>query len=258
MMQPTWQTSDGAIRLYHADCLSVLPTLKSGSVDAVITDPPYSSGGAFRGDRTQSTVTKYVQSGVDVQRFEFGGDTRDQRSFFAWCTLWLNAARHASRPGASLCSFIDWRQLPVMTDSIQAGGWVWRNIATWWKPGCRMQRGRFSSSAEYVIYGSNGPHSSDGEDSPQNVLSCSTLSGEEKEHIAEKPLEVAKWLRGVKCVMRDASGIWYAAKKVQNQGQGGWFGSSWLSLDFFPAFVPPHPDSTPWEQTLTINPEESP
>jgi len=28
-------------RVIHGDCLEVLPTLKVGSVDAVITDPPY-------------------------------------------------------------------------------------------------------------------------------------------------------------------------------------------------------------------------
>lgn len=29
------------VTLYHGDCLNVLPTLEPGSVDAVITDPPY-------------------------------------------------------------------------------------------------------------------------------------------------------------------------------------------------------------------------
>jgi site-specific DNA-methyltransferase (adenine-specific) len=109
----------------------------------------------------------------------------------------LCAARYASGDGAVLCSFIDWRQLPVLTDAVQAGGWVWRNLATWWKPGCRMQRGRFSGSAEYVIYATNGAHDSDGERSPQNVISCAPLSGDDKEHIAEKPREVADWLVGV-------------------------------------------------------------
>ena len=28
-------------QLYHGDCLEILPTLEAGSVDAVITDPPY-------------------------------------------------------------------------------------------------------------------------------------------------------------------------------------------------------------------------
>jgi site-specific DNA-methyltransferase (adenine-specific) len=29
------------VRLMHGDCLDVLPTLEAGSVDAVVTDPPY-------------------------------------------------------------------------------------------------------------------------------------------------------------------------------------------------------------------------
>jgi DNA modification methylase len=35
----------------HGDCLSVLPTIPSGTVDAVIADPPYSSGGMTAGTR---------------------------------------------------------------------------------------------------------------------------------------------------------------------------------------------------------------
>lgn len=184
----------GPCTLYRGDCLDILPTLEPGIVDAVVTDPPYSSGGAFRGDRTQRTITKYVQTGVQCERQEFSGDSRDQRSFLAWCSLWLCAARHAASPGAVLCSFIDWRQLPVMTDAIQSGGWVWRNVGTWWKPGCRMQRGRFSGSAEYLVYATNGPHdASEGECSPQNVISCAPVSGDDKDHIAEKPLDVVRW-----------------------------------------------------------------
>lgn len=197
MMEPTWQTDDGRVKLFLADCLDVLPTLEAGSVDAVVTDPPYSSGGAFRGDRTQSTITKYVNSDVKCDRNNFNGDSRDQRSFLAWCSLWMLAARHACREGAVMCAFTDWRQLPVMTDAVQCGGWVWRNLATWWKPGCRMQKGRFSASAEYVIYATNGPHGQDGESSPQNVFAEASLSGDAKDHIAEKPPEVVDWILGV-------------------------------------------------------------
>ena len=38
-MKPTWEQGD--VQLYLGDCLEVLPTLDAGSVDAVITDPPY-------------------------------------------------------------------------------------------------------------------------------------------------------------------------------------------------------------------------
>ena len=32
------------VTLYHGDCMEVLPTLEAGSVDAVLTDPPYGLG----------------------------------------------------------------------------------------------------------------------------------------------------------------------------------------------------------------------
>ena len=87
------------ITLYQADCLDVLWELERSSIDAVITDPPYSSGGAFRGDRAASTLTKYVRSASHEKRTEFGGDTRDQRGFLAWSSMWLAAARRSSRKG---------------------------------------------------------------------------------------------------------------------------------------------------------------
>lgn len=198
MKSKTWKTTCGTVTLILGDSFDLIPTLPA-VVDAVLTDPPYSSGGMYRGDRAASTIAKYVQSdsGTRKQRTNFSGDNRDQRSFLAWCTLWLTACSNVSREGATLCCFSDWRQVPILTDAVQAGGWTWRNLCTWWKPGCRMQRGRFSSSAEFVIYATNGPHAGDGESSPQNVFSCATMSGDEKDHIAEKPAPVCDWLVSV-------------------------------------------------------------
>lgn len=185
----------GNATLYCGDCLEILPTL--GKVNAVISDPPYSSGGMFRGDRNQKTSTKYVNTDALITcREEFAGDNRDQRAFLAWATLWLSQLHRAADDGAVVMLFTDWRQLPTMTDAIQCGGWVWRNLVTWWKPGIRMQRGRFSSSAEYVIYGSKGVPA-DGEKSPQNVLQFAPVAGVDKVHIAEKPVSLIEALIGV-------------------------------------------------------------
>ena len=41
MKQPDVVLDNGNIRLYCGDCLEILPTLEAGSVDAVVTDPPY-------------------------------------------------------------------------------------------------------------------------------------------------------------------------------------------------------------------------
>ena len=36
-----WRSDDGSVLLYRGDCLELLPTLPSGIVDCVVTDPPY-------------------------------------------------------------------------------------------------------------------------------------------------------------------------------------------------------------------------
>lgn len=91
----------------RGEALSVLSCLPDECVDALITDPPYSSGGATRGDRMASTTTKYVTSGQTLVRPDFLGDNRDQRSFMAWCTLWLAEALRVCRSGAPACVFSD-------------------------------------------------------------------------------------------------------------------------------------------------------
>jgi site-specific DNA-methyltransferase (adenine-specific) len=188
---------DGRVRwrLHQGEALAVLRSLPDASVDAVITDPPYSSGGAMRGDRMQSTTLKYVKTGTKVERPDFDGDNRDQRSFGYWCALWLAECLRIAKPGSPICVFTDWRQLPVTTDSIQAGGWIWRGIVPWDKTeGVRPQMGRFRAQAEYVVWGSAGPM---GDGTDVGVLPGvirESVRQDDKHHITGKPTAVMQWL----------------------------------------------------------------
>lgn len=175
--------------LYRADCLAVLPTLSG--IDAVITDPPYSSGGFTRGDRTGSTKQKYMNTESSNRQVleDFTGDNRDQRGFHFWSALWASAALQASKPGAVACFFADWRQLPISTDYLQAGGWVWRGIVPWSKRGARPQMGRFGAQCEYVAWGSSGPLPTD------RGVGClpgffDHTTSRDRHHITEKPVEL--------------------------------------------------------------------
>jgi len=156
-----WNVISGGDRWHisqSTEALGWLAQLPSACVDAVITDPPYSSGGQFRGDRAGTTSEKYVNSDVVTERPEFAGDNRDQRAFAYWCALWLAECQRIAKPGAPFCLFTDWRQLPTVTDLLQAGGLVWRGIAVWDKTeGARPQLGAFRSQCEYIVWGTNGP-----------------------------------------------------------------------------------------------------
>jgi site-specific DNA-methyltransferase (adenine-specific) len=161
-MSPTYVSPCGTVTLYHADAMQVAHAVPTATVNALITDAPYSSGGIFRGDRAVTTSSKYVQGGQANYLPDFTGDSRDQRSFRYWCDLWLSQCRRAAVPGAPVCLFTDWRQLPVTTDALQSAGWVWRGLVPWDKTeATRPQVGRFRCQAEYIVWGSNGPMKAD-------------------------------------------------------------------------------------------------
>lgn len=187
--EPYW-TSDRAT-LYGADALAVLAELPSASVDAVITDAPYSSGGMVRGDRVGSVHAKYVRNdsaaGADLDTFT--GDNRDQRAYGYWCALWLGEALRVTKPGGTCLLFTDWRQLPITSDAPQSGGWVWRGIIPWAKVNARPQLGRFTAECEYVVWGSAGPMPGAGPCLPGFYQ---VIAPRDRVHIAQKPLVIMR------------------------------------------------------------------
>lgn len=185
------------VTLYEGDCLEVLRTLPDGAFDAVITDPPYSSGGAFRGDRAAAPTTKYVRgnTGVTDTYTTFSGDVRDQRAYGYWCALWLDQCLRVTKSGGVCLLFTDWRQIGTTIDALQAGGWCYRGIVPWNKTeAARPAKGRFRNQCEYVVWGSNGSMGS--EVAADNIREClpgfftQSVVSMEKLHIAAKPLEV--------------------------------------------------------------------
>jgi site-specific DNA-methyltransferase (adenine-specific) len=70
-MEPTWTSDCGTVRLWCADCRDVLPTLPSGSVDAVVTDPPW-------GIDADTDYTRFVGGLSDSRNFGSGIQQDDE------------------------------------------------------------------------------------------------------------------------------------------------------------------------------------
>ena len=89
------------IRLLHGDCLAMLKEVEPGSVDLILCDPPYSSGGTHAGDRKASTTAKYTDNDFNgaARLPAFSGDNMDQRSFTAFMRWVCSELRQKTREG---------------------------------------------------------------------------------------------------------------------------------------------------------------
>jgi site-specific DNA-methyltransferase (adenine-specific) len=67
------------MNLLHGDCLKVLPTLDAGSVDLVVTSPPYNLG-------------------INYKSFK---DTAPREEFLQWCHAWASELKRAMADDAS-------------------------------------------------------------------------------------------------------------------------------------------------------------
>ncbi len=188
-MTAPYYEQDG-ITIYHGDCREILPGLPK--VDLVLTDPPYSSGGAFRSDRSAPTSAKYQITEETTRAYaDFSGDNRDQRSFEKWCYYWMSDALRLTNSGGAIGCFIDWRNLASVVDSVQTAGWVYRGVVPWHKGADqRPRKGWFRANVEYVVFGSCGPmltgHRADGPCA--DGVMYHRVNGIEKQHQTQKPV----------------------------------------------------------------------
>lgn len=179
------------IEIYKGNALDVLRG-DVGMFDAVITDPPYASGSTLAGKQA-STAIKYTNAKKKCPFPDFCGDAMDTRAWSHMMRELLEAAREKSTPGAPLAVFIDWRNLPTLTDAIQWAGWSLRGVAVWDKVTGRPQRGRFRQQAEFLVWGSNGHMPIDrGVPCLPGVFRAVNVQGGERIHQTQKPLEIMR------------------------------------------------------------------
>jgi site-specific DNA-methyltransferase (adenine-specific) len=182
---------DAFATIYHGEALDVLSQMHKGAANVFITDPPYSSGGLHRSDRARPASEKYVVTGTYLDRPEFAGDNRDQRSFLLWCSLWLSQCLRIGGANSSVMAFCDWRQLPIFSDAIQAGGWTWKGLGVWDKTeATRPNKGWIRSQCEYVVMGHAGALQLDGDCHPG--VWRYAVRQDDKHHIAGKPVPLMR------------------------------------------------------------------
>ena len=147
---------DDSTTLYKGDALRILSALPDECIDAVITDPPYSTGAFTLAGKGAASSDKYQKTGTKKYYPPVLGDSKDQHSFYRWAMLWLSDCWRLCREGAPVLVFTDWRQLSVISDAIQGAGFHMRGLVTWHKASGRPMLGEFRRDCEFIVYGCKG------------------------------------------------------------------------------------------------------
>ena len=177
----------GECTLYLGDCREIIPTL--AAVDAVVTDPPYCSGGF-------SETGKQAAKGMGLRSEtirDVGWFVNDNMTTAGLCWLMGFVAgwcRRCLAHGGTFTAFTDWRMAGMLAPAIESAGFRYQNLIVWAKPSAGLGSG-FRAQHELALHFSNGTptyHSA----RHGNVLSVGRVHTSEREHQTEKPVELIR------------------------------------------------------------------
>jgi site-specific DNA-methyltransferase (adenine-specific) len=191
--------------LFHGDCISILDSMPSDSVDLIFADPPYnlSNDGytVHAGKRTSVNKGKWDRSSGVEEDFQFH-------------MSWITSCRRVLKSNGTMWISGTYHSIYACGHALQKQGWRILNDISWFKPnaspnlGCRM----FTASHETLLWASkdktakhvfnyeqmkNGAFSSDflkrQDRQMRSVWAIGTPSANEKrfgKHPTQKPIEL--------------------------------------------------------------------
>ncbi|WP_199769193.1 DNA methyltransferase, partial [Helicobacter cynogastricus] len=143
-------------QVFHADALEFMQGLPENSIDCVLIDPPYCSGGAKSLNARNASVNKKY-CGDNSKYYEFVGDGKDQRVWIAWIGSVFAQIERVLKPNSYFFSFIDWRMLPALSDAVQLADLAWRGVIVWDKGrSARPFPNGFKQQCEFIVWGTKG------------------------------------------------------------------------------------------------------
>jgi site-specific DNA-methyltransferase (adenine-specific) len=106
--------SDERVTLYHGDALDIMPALTPGTVDLVLTDPPYVIGAVSAGNMASKA-----------------GGWADMMNSAGWFTSWYRQCDRLLRHTGSMWTFCNWRSLPVVMRAALDAGMPVTSLMVW-------------------------------------------------------------------------------------------------------------------------------
>lgn len=146
------------IELHHGDCLEVMKSIPDGSVDCIITDPPYNIS-KLNDNRDRSKLDSPIMRRNKALNYDFGSwDNMEREEFLDFTKGWLEEAIRILKNGGTIISFFNKEDISYL-------GWIGseknvrtRTIFCWHKtnPVPSFRKVNYLSACEYAWIGSKG------------------------------------------------------------------------------------------------------
>lgn len=178
---------EDGITIYHGDCLEVMEALPTGSVQAVITDPPYSSGGFSESGKKQAKGQGLRSETLRETGWFINDNMGTAGAVWLMRCVAVRAARDIA-DGGSLLMFTDWRMVPSLAPSLESSGMRYQNMLVWDKGQAGLGTG-FRAQHEVILHLVKGTGQFF-DQSFGNVISVPRVHHSERMHQTHKPISL--------------------------------------------------------------------
>ena len=145
-------------RIYQGDCLELLKRLEGGSVDLILTDPPYNIS-KLNDNRDRSKLNSPIMRRESPLRYDFGDwDNRTREEFLEFTRSWLFECCRVLKDGGTIISFFNKEDISFLGWTAREWGVRTRTILSWHKtnPVPSFRKVNYLSACEFLWVGSKG------------------------------------------------------------------------------------------------------
>lgn len=157
------------VRLWHGDCLELMKNIPDGSVDLVLTDPPY--GMSFRSNHRKEKYNE-IQNDKSLE----------------WLERYISECYRVIKNNSAIYCFCSWHNVDVFKQAIEKKFKV-KNILIWEKNNTSMGdlKGSYAPKYEMIIFAHKGRKLLNGFRYADIIKASRTGN---KKHPTEKPVDL--------------------------------------------------------------------
>ena len=171
------------IDLLHGDCLELMKDIPDGSVDMILTDPPYLQG--YKTNRRKDNRHEFSS--------EILNDTPQTGSLMI--VKFLELSYQKLRNNSSILVFCNTNKIDFFKQEIEKAGFKIKNIIVWVKNNHTAGdlKASFGHQYEFVILANKGRRFING-NRDNDVMFFDKVAGKEQLHQNQKPVDLLQYL----------------------------------------------------------------